>query len=107
MSTIVRLRSAADGVDEYNNPTPGEPDRVDLDGAFVAPRTSDALDDNGRSGVIVGLTLYLPYGTDIVYTDQVEVDGVVYEIKGEPVSWSHPHTGWQAGMEVGLERGEG
>lgn len=105
--SIVRLRSVEDGVDEYNNPTPGEPERFELDGAFVAPRTSDALDHDGRSGVIVGLTLYLPYGTDLVYTDQVEVDGVVYEIKGEPGSWSHPRTGWEAGMEVALERGEG
>lgn len=105
--TITRLRSTVDGVDEYNNPTPGEPARFELEGAFVAPRKSDALSNDGRSGVVVGLTLFLPYGTDLVYTDQVEVDGTVYEVAGEPGSWLQPHTGWEAGMEVALERGEG
>lgn len=105
--TITRLRATDDDVDEYNNPIPGEPARLELEGAFVAPRKSEGLDRDGRYGVIVGLTLFLPYGTDLVYTDQVEVDDVVYEIDGEPGSWLQPHTGWQAGMEVALVRGEG
>jgi hypothetical protein len=107
--TIRRLRHSADptGEDEYGNPTYDELDPVVLDGAFVAPRKSEGLDRDGRTGVIVGLTLYAPYGTDLVYTDRVEVDGVVYEIDGEPGRWLHPHTGWQAGVEAALVRGEG
>jgi hypothetical protein len=104
---IVRVRTTPGGVDAYGDPVAGTEDRTTLDGAFTAPRTSDELTDRGRAGVIVGLTLFAPYATDLVYTDQVEVDGVLYDIEGEPGKWRNPFTGWEAGLQAALSRVEG
>lgn len=103
-ATIVRLRGAT--VDEYGDPT-GTDTRSTLEGCFVAPATSSPADDRGRTGVVVGLTLFGPYSADLVRTDRVEVDGVTYRITGEVGPWKNPLSGWEAGFEVALERGDG
>lgn len=103
-ATVVRIRGA--GVDDYGDPT-GADVRVTLTGCGVAPRTSEDIDDRGRQGVIVGLTLYAPYGTDLLHTDRVEVDGVVYEADGDLGSWKSPLTSWEAGIEIALRRAAG
>lgn len=103
--TIVRVRSA--GVDSLGDPISGDPDRLTLDGAFTAPRSSSDIDDRGRAGVIVGWSLFAPYGTDLLHTDQVEVDGVLYDVDGEIGQWRNPLTGWNAGSETALKRAAG
>lgn len=103
-ATVVRIRG--ESFDQYGDPT-GTPDDETLDGCMVAPRTSTDVDGRGRQGVVVGLTLYAPYGTDIVATDQLTVDGEPYEIDGEPGPWKSPFSGWEAGIEVALTRAEG
>lgn len=105
--TITRIRVTATAPDDYGDPQRTTESRLELADAFVAPRESQGLDRDGRSGVIVGLTLFAPYATDLVYTDRVDVDGVVYEIDGEPGNWKQPWTRWEAGMTVALTRGEG
>lgn len=103
-ATVVRLRAAVDGTDRYSNEVKGEPARLMIAGAGVAPRTSSDIGGDGRTGVIVGLTLLAPFGTDIVHADQFEVDGVLYEIDGDAGSWESALTGWEAGVEVALKR---
>lgn len=103
-ATIVRLRG--DTIDKYGDHT-GTVTRTTLDGCAVAPRSSEALDADGRHGAIIGLNLYGPYGTDLVHTDQLEVDGVVYDIDGEPGQWKSPLSAWEAGFEVALKRAVG
>lgn len=105
--TIVRVRSAPGGVDQYGDPTAGASTEVVLPDAFLAPRTSEELTANGRAGVIVGWTLFAPYDTDLVFTDQVKVDGVLYQIEGEPGRWRNPFTGWEPGLQAALTRVEG
>lgn len=105
--TVKRIRRMFDSVDDYGDPVPGADDRKEIPGAFTAPRRSEGVDRDGRSGVIIGLTLFAPFGSDIVYSDQIDLDGVVWEIDGEPGAWEHPKTGWEAGMEIALVRGEG
>lgn len=105
-ATIYRLRPAGPA-DRYGDPNPAALTRTLIDGAFVAPRTSGDIEDRGRSGVVVGLTLFAPHGTDLVHTDKVEVDGTVYDLDGDPGSWLQPHTGWAAGIEAALKRGAG
>lgn len=107
MTTVYRLRREGEPRDKYGDANDTEPARTTIDGAFVAPRTSGDVDDRGRDGVIVGLNLYAPHGTDLIHTDQVEVDGTVYDLDGDPGQWKHPHTGWEAGMEVALKRAAG
>ena len=104
---IVRVRSAPGGVDEYGDPVAGTESRTTLEGAFVAPRESGEIQNRGRAGVIVGLTLFAPYDTDLAYSDQIEVDGVLYDIEGEPGRWRNPYSGWEAGMQVALVRTAG
>lgn len=83
------------------------PDRVELPGAFTAPRTSTDLNDRGSSGVTVGLTLFADFDADLAADDLVEVDGAVYRIDGEIAAWKHPHTGWEAGVTAALVAARG
>lgn len=110
--TISRVRPSPGGYDANGDPIPGTPTITTIDGAFVAPRTSSDVHDLGRLGVIVGLTLFVPYDTDLVATDKILVaegnanDGT-YEIEGQPGDWLHPMTGWQAGQTMALRRAVG
>jgi len=106
-ATVVRLRREAPTHDRYGDPSDDEPARLTIEGASVYPRSSADVDERGRSGVIVGLTLIAPYGTDLQHIDQVEVDGVLYDLDGDPGQWKHHHTGWEAGLEVALKRAAG
>jgi hypothetical protein len=97
---IRRIRRATVDHDAYGDPVDVAPDDVlDLVEAFVAPRESPE--------VVLGLSLYGPVGLDVLRTDLVEVDGVTYEVEGEPGTWVHPRTGWAAGMTVALRRATG
>lgn len=103
--SVVRVRGP--GVDKYGDRIDEEPERVTLDGAFTAPRTTADITDRGRQGVVVGKSLFAPYGTDLVHTDQIEEDGVLYDIDGDVGQWKNPLTRWEAGCEVALVRAAG
>lgn len=104
---IVRVRGNPGGVDEYGDPVAGTEDRATLTGAYVAPRETSEIVNRGRAGVIVGLTLFAPYDTDLAFTDRIEVDGVSYDIEGEPGKWRNPFTDWEAGIQAALVRSAG
>jgi hypothetical protein len=109
-ATVVRVRGA--GYDDNGDPIAGTPTRTTIAGCTIAPRSqfggaSSDISGRGRQGVLVGLTLYAPYGTDIVHTDQLEVDGDLFEVDGEVGPWKNPFTGWEAGIEVALNRAAG
>lgn len=106
MSNAVVVRVRGVGKDEYGDPE-GTGSDTTLDGCIVAPRTSVDVVERGRQGVVVGLTLYAPFGTDLVHTDRVKVDGVLYDLDGEPGPWKSPFNGWEAGVEVALKRAAG
>lgn len=106
--TVTRVRTTPAARDQYNDPDPSPTvDELVLDQAFVAPRTTSDIDDRGRQGVIVGMSLYAPVGTDLVHTDQVKVDGVLYDLDGEMGVWTNPLTGWDAGIEAAIKRAAG
>lgn len=106
-AAVYRIRKDPGGIDAYGDPVTSTSTRVLLDGAGVAPRESSDITEQGRHGVIVGLNLYLPYGVDLDRDDQLEVDGVLYEIEGDVGSWKSPLTSWEAGAEVALRRSAG
>ncbi len=86
----------------------GADGRATLEGAFVAPRTSNDVTGDGRDGAGIGLTLFSPdTSVDIVATDAVEVDGVSYRIVGDVGRWVNPHSGAADGATCALERGQG
>ena len=105
--TIVIRHASPGGRDAHGDPVPGTATDVEIAGAFVAPRESVDVNDVARVGVVVGLTLYLPYGTDIDHGDQVLVDDELYEVDGDAGDWLQPMTGWQAGTTVALKRAAG
>lgn len=104
--TAVRVRPP--GVDvRTGDPLEDEPGRVTLVDPIFAPVSSADINDRGRSGVTVDGTLFLHYGADLIHTDQVEIDGVLYDVVGELGQWKNPFTGWNAGSEVALKRAAG
>lgn len=109
-ATVVRVRPP--GQDDAGDPLPGDPTRTTLEGCTVAPRTSADISGVGRQGVIVGLTLYGPFHTDLVHTDLVEISGLggmdgTYELDGDAGVWRSPFTQREAGIEVALRRAAG
>lgn len=58
----------------------------------------------GQETVTFTATLVVPPGTAITATDRVTLDGIVYEVDGEPVTWQSPLTGTQSGIEVTLRK---
>lgn len=79
------------------------PDRLDITGCLVAPRTEGEDTANGREGVIVGLTVYAPAGADVLATDRVEIAGIVHTVEGQPGDWSGGLSAWRPGVEIRLK----
>ena len=106
--TVTRLRAPLVTDDrggqrrDWDNAT-----RLDIHPATIAPRQADTTEQNGRQGIIVGLTLYLPADSDVLTTDRLEVRDVTYDVEGEPGDWRHPLTGRRPGLEVNVRRVDG
>ena len=90
--TVVRPGPPTEDV--YGNDVPGTPAEIPVPGCGVAPRDGTGAATNeitdARDTVIVGLTLYAPYGTDIRATDQVRVGDTLYEVDGQPGAFRSP-----------------
>lgn len=110
--TVTRVRTAVGPVDVRGIPTKGTITRLDIPGCAVAPlgsdrRTAEETSERGRHGTTTGLSLFDPSGTDLTRDDQIEIDGVLYDIDGDPSVWERPHSGRPARTEVALRRAEG
>lgn len=90
--------------DQYGDPIPGTGSPVNVL-ALVWGRESTEPTHQNRNGVIVGLGMALPSGTDIRVNDQVSVRGDWYDVEGEPHNWSG--MGWNPGIQVALRRAQG
>ncbi len=104
---VARVRQTNPGVDEYGDPRPGGEVVEPLPGAYVAPRMSEPVEGKGRDGVVAGLTLFAPYGTDVVRTDLIEAQGRRWRIDGEVAVWEHPWSSWRPGITAALTAAEG
>lgn len=102
---VVRVRPT--GKDDYGDPIAGTPTELTIDGAFTAPRTSFDLNGVARDGAVTGLSLFAPYGADIVRTDLIRADGETYKIDGDVGKWLSPLTGWKPGLVADLVRAAG
>jgi hypothetical protein len=104
--TVRRGTPAAPG--RRNDTTTDWTDPVDtaVEDCLVAPRsTSENLD--GRTGVIIGITVYMPAGSDVAATDRLVIRGDEYDIDGEPGLWTSPGHSFVDGIEVAAKRSEG
>lgn len=106
---VTRLRGVQTGVDRYNNPV-YEVEEADIPGGLFAPeRDSQESVEVGRQRVPFKPTLYwLRQHPDIVASDQIRVDGVVYDVDGTPSVWRDDLGGSSlGGLVVTLKRVEG
>ncbi len=101
--TVVRVRTTDPGTDQYGDPLPATEDRLDIPGCLVAPALSRESTDRGRAGVVVGWTIYAPPGTDVVFTDQLEVRGLLCTVEGEVGDWQ----GSPGGVVISAQRATG
>lgn len=84
------------------DPPPGaEPDRIDVKGMYADAGTSEDTVSRGAT-VSSTATLYLPFGTNIVRTDRVEVRGRTWMVDGDPADWRSPGTNRRAGTVANL-----
>lgn len=68
--------------DRLDGPAQGPPNEHDIKGCEVIPRSSH---EEGRGWVIIeGRMIAAPYGADVLGTDKVRVDGVVWDVDGAP-----------------------
>lgn len=100
--TVTFLRKTLGAKDLHGNPsvttTP-----ILVPGCAVWPRVSSE-NVNGQDLVITGVTVFAPDGTTVLPTDQAVIDGLTYEVVGDPGLYASPLTGTRAGVEVQLMR---
>lgn len=106
-TTITVLRDSPGGLDDYNNPVTSTTTSTDIVGCAVAPSGSTEPAALGRNGLVVDLTVFVPAGSDILFTDRIKIAGVVYSIDGDPADWSNPFTGTVFPTELALQRAVG
>lgn len=107
MVAVAIVRGTPGGVDEYGDPVTSTSSSVPVPNLGVAPRKSEESGERGRAGVVIGKTVYLPAGTDIRSSDQLLIDGELYDVEGEPGMWENPLTGHSPGIEVAARRAVG
>lgn len=104
--TVTRQRGqkVADGyggvVTDWSLPTTD----VVIGGVGLAPRVDDEIGTPGRGGVVIGFTLYAPFGVDVTFEDRLVTPYGLFEVEGEPGPWRNPMTGWEAGTTMALRR---
>ncbi|MCW2870890.1 hypothetical protein [Actinacidiphila oryziradicis] len=98
--TIVRPA----GKDAFGDPLAGAVE-TDVAGCFVQPRTSSERTDM-QDQVITGAVVFMAAGTDVLATDKVRFNGVVYQVDGEPRRWDDKR-GNRHHLEVDLKLVEG
>lgn len=101
--TVTILRPGAPFRDAHGNEVPGAEAPTLVAGCAVWARSSSENTD-ARDQVFIGLSVVMPYGTDVRATDRVKVGDVIYEIDGEPGVHDSPLTGSRMGVEVSLSR---
>lgn len=73
-----------------------------IDGWGVDDSASLEPADAHRELVETDCVLYRPEAADVQASDRVICRGRTYEVVGDPATWRHPMTGWNAGFVVRL-----
>jgi hypothetical protein len=86
------------GQDEYNNDTYAFTE-VQVGPCSVQPTSSQeatSFTDQTSTGVLV----FMPRGTNVSYLDAMIIDGVEYEVTGDPENWASPFSGHTSPVRV-------
>jgi hypothetical protein len=96
--TVTLRHRVAAGKDEYNNDTYSFTE-VKVGPCSVQQTTSrEAV--NFTDQVSTNILVFVPYGTDVGYLDAMIIDGVEYEVIGEPDKWMSPFSGHTSPIRV-------
>jgi hypothetical protein len=86
------------GQDEYGN------DTLSFTEVQVGPcsvqQTTSRESINFTDQVATNVLVFMPYGTDVGYLDAMIINGVEYEITGDPDQWVSPFSGHTAPVRV-------
>lgn len=86
------------GQDAYNNDTYSYTE--EQVGPCSIQQTNSRETTTFADQVLTGIIVFLPWGTDVSYIDAMIVDGVEYEITGDPDLWMSPFSGHTAPIRV-------
>ena len=84
--------------DRFNDAT--YTDHHDVTGCIEYPTASTEAD----MAVTDRREVLAPTGADVLATDRVKMDGLIYQVIGKPKDWIDPFTGWTPGVQISLER---
>lgn len=87
--TVIRV-GPSPGDDDYGNPLPGELEPHDITGCSFQPLLGVASMENVSQTfdqVMTRWRFFAPAGSDVVASDHIQVDGVDYQVDGDPVTW--------------------
>ena len=102
--SITVLRDSPGGFDIYGDPIASTTASTVLTGCAVAPISSSEPVALGRNGVSIDLRLYAPVGADILYTDRISYEDLIYRVEGFAKHWVSPYSGKDFGFEISLQR---
>lgn len=95
---VTILHRKLSGTDEFGNDVyTSTPEQV---GPCAVQQGSSRENIAFNDQVITNLIAFLPYGTTVGYLDAIVVDGVQYEIDGDPDVWVSPFSGHTAPVRV-------
>ncbi len=93
------------GQDEYNNDTYSF---IEVQvGPCSVQQASSQEEVSFADQVTKSVLVYMPYGTNVSYLDAMIINGVEYEIIGQPDSWVSPFSGRTAPVRVSGQIVEG
>jgi len=101
------VRKNPGGHDQYGDPVDSTEESWEVEPIAIAPRDSFELNGAGRNGVVVGLTAYFPPETEILSTDEIDIEGEIFEVEGIVATWQHPNAPLPQGVQVALRRAQG
>jgi hypothetical protein len=99
--TITR-RGDSDALDEYNDPIPAVPVEIETVCELQQQQRTEPVDQGESSDT--RWALFLPAGTDITTGDSITVDGLAYEMVGDPWHARDPITKRESHLEANVRR---
>lgn len=74
-----------------------------IDGCHVFPTLTGTEGSTFDSDTVTGDAIAVaPIGSDVLVTDQVEISGTTYEVRGSPYELASPFTGTDRGLAIPL-----
>ena len=109
-TVVLRSRSSATR-DKYGNKVLDTSVETTFTNVPVWPTDGNGNSSNEQTYqhqlVTSGLSALLPTGTEVLPTDQMVIDGKLYEVAGQPAIFKSPFTGNSPGVLIQLSRVSG